>query len=142
MIDHLIQVVFSFFWVMILYFHLASTGLGIFGRCSDLTLGMIFKQGFNHQSVVMILKYILCLGSEVPGLRGIYSEHPSCKGCFCYQKTTGTHFQKWQVGRSIAGNYQCKTDHWMEQCCFCQPNGVRSTQLAVWVPDTRGQQGA
>lgn len=67
---------------MILYFHLASTGLGIFWKISDLTLGMIFKEGFNHQSVVMILKYILCLGSEVPGLRGIYSEHPSCKVVF------------------------------------------------------------
>ncbi len=58
-------------------------------------------------------------------------------------KTTGNRFrQNGQVGRSIAGNYQCKTDHWMDECCFCQPNGVRSTQLAVWVPDTRGQQGA
>ena len=46
-----------------------------------------------------------------------------------------------QVGAPIPGNYDCRTDHWMEECCFCKPNGVRSTQLAVWVPDSRGAQG-
>ena len=46
-----------------------------------------------------------------------------------------------QVGAPIPGNDDCRTDHWMEECCFCKPNGVRSTQLAVWVPDSRGAQG-
>lgn len=47
-----------------------------------------------------------------------------------------------KVGAPIPGNYDCRTDHWMEECCFCKPNGVRSTQLAVWVPDSRGSQGS
>ncbi|CAE7938475.1 pex16 [Symbiodinium sp. KB8] len=32
------------------------------------------------------------------------------------------------VGALIPGNYDCKTDKWMSECCFCKPNGVRSTQ--------------
>ena len=95
----------------------------------------------------MILKYIQCLVAEVHHQRNLQWIHFVQRFFVVVNSfppnTTGNRFwQRWQVGRSIAGNYQCKTDHWMDECCFCQPNGVRSTQLAVWVPDTRGQQGA
>ena len=46
-----------------------------------------------------------------------------------------------KVGASIPGNYDCKTDKWMQECCFCKPNDVRSTQVGVWVPQTRDQEG-
>ena len=45
------------------------------------------------------------------------------------------------VGALIPGNYDCKTDKWTSECCFCKPNGVRSTQVGVWVPETRNWQG-
>ncbi|CAK9084173.1 unnamed protein product [Durusdinium trenchii] len=46
-----------------------------------------------------------------------------------------------KIGFPIPGNYDCKTDHWTEECCFCKPNGVRSTQVAVWVPESRNAEG-
>eukprot|EP00040_Diaphanoeca_grandis_P019548 m.103222 g.103222 ORF g.103222 m.103222 type:complete len:530 (+) comp27483_c1_seq1:160-1749(+) len=45
------------------------------------------------------------------------------------------------VGASIAGNYDCKTGDWTKECCFCKPNGVRSTQVGVWIPQTRNAGG-
>ena len=26
-------------------------------------------------------------------------------------------------------------------CCYCKPNGVRSSQVGVWVPQTRNGRG-
>ena len=46
-----------------------------------------------------------------------------------------------KIGSSIAGNYDCQTDHWARECCFCKPNGVRSTQVAIWIPATRNRNG-
>ena len=46
-----------------------------------------------------------------------------------------------KVGAPIPGNYNCKTDKWTEECCFCKPNGVRSTQVGIWVPETRDSTG-
>ena len=31
----------------------------------------------------------------------------------------------------------CKTGDWTKECCFCKPNGIRSSQLAIWIPATR-----
>ena len=58
------------------------------------------------------------------------------------------------IGAKIQGNQNCgnrrRTSSAQEQhersrsvghadlnCCFCQPNGVRASQVAVWVPETR-----
>jgi len=46
------------------------------------------------------------------------------------------------VGADIEGNYDCKTEKWLEQCCFCKPNGVRTTQIGVWVPESRNAEGS
>ncbi|CAJ1415813.1 unnamed protein product [Effrenium voratum] len=46
-----------------------------------------------------------------------------------------------KVGAPIAGNYQCKTERWLEECCFCKPNGVRGSQVGVWVPQARNPEG-
>jgi len=48
---------------------------------------------------------------------------------------------KTKVGAVIEGNYNCSTSHWAEQCCFCKPNGIRSSQVAVWVPQSRNPEG-
>jgi hypothetical protein len=41
-----------------------------------------------------------------------------------------------RIGASIEGNYDCKGG-----CCFCKPNEVRSSQVGVWVPETRNPEG-
>jgi len=46
-----------------------------------------------------------------------------------------------KVGASIEGNYNCSTDNWTEQCCFCKPNGVRASQVGIWVPQSRNIEG-
>lgn len=46
-----------------------------------------------------------------------------------------------KVGAPIEGNYDCKTQRWEQECCFCKPNGVRSSQVGVWVPQTRNAEG-
>jgi hypothetical protein len=40
------------------------------------------------------------------------------------------------IGASVDGNYNC-SEYGGTNCCFCLPNGVRSTQVAVWVPLAR-----
>lgn len=63
-----------------------------------------------------------------------------------------------KIGASIAGNYECNTninirgrphgqrlsDHgfgFEGGCCFCKPNGVRTSQVGVWVPQSRNAGG-
>jgi hypothetical protein len=52
-----------------------------------------------------------------------------------------------QIGAAIEGNSDCSggdregDDPGGAECCFCQPNRVRSSQVAVWVPDTRDTEG-
>ena len=47
-----------------------------------------------------------------------------------------------QIGAPIEGNYECGGGLGLRAgCCFCQPNRVRSSQVAVWVPDTRDAEG-
>ena len=41
------------------------------------------------------------------------------------------------IGQPVPGNAECSTDHWMEECCFCKPNNVRSSQVGVWIPESR-----
>ena len=48
---------------------------------------------------------------------------------------------KGKVGASVAGNYDCKTGDWAKECCFCKPNAIRSSQIAIWVPQTRDAAG-
>uniref|UniRef100_A0A7S2QAH7 Uncharacterized protein n=1 Tax=Zooxanthella nutricula TaxID=1333877 RepID=A0A7S2QAH7_9DINO len=43
------------------------------------------------------------------------------------------------VGYAVPGNYDCHA--WGVGCCFCKPNGVRSSQVGVWVPATRNAEG-
>jgi hypothetical protein len=45
------------------------------------------------------------------------------------------------IGAEVEGNSDCRTENVKEHCCFCKPNGVRSAQLAVWVPETRNAEG-
>ena len=40
------------------------------------------------------------------------------------------------IEASVDGNYNC-SEYGGTNCCFCLPNGVRSTQVAVWVPLAR-----
>jgi hypothetical protein len=47
---------------------------------------------------------------------------------------------KAKVGASIPGNYKCDTGV-KGDCCFCKPNGIRSSQVGVWVPETRNAEG-
>jgi len=47
-----------------------------------------------------------------------------------------------KVGAAVPGNYECKTEKWSEECCFCKPNGIRSSQVAVWVPASRNPEGS
>ena len=42
-----------------------------------------------------------------------------------------------KVGAHIDGNSECQSPSWPSECCFCKPNGVRSTQVGVWIPQTR-----
>lgn len=44
---------------------------------------------------------------------------------------------KAKMGASITGNYDCGKGG----CCFCKPNGVRSSQIGVWVPEARNAAG-
>ena len=46
-----------------------------------------------------------------------------------------------RIGAVVPGNYDCRTGNWSAECCFCKPNGVRSTQVGVWVPATRNDAG-
>ena len=46
-----------------------------------------------------------------------------------------------KIGASVAGNYNCTGNDWAQECCFCKPNGVRSSQVGVWVPQTRNSEG-
>ena len=51
-----------------------------------------------------------------------------------------------KIGAAIEGNYECAggldgDSDAARGCCFCQPNRVRSSQVAVWVPDTRDAEG-
>ena len=46
-----------------------------------------------------------------------------------------------KVGANIPGNYDCKTGNWKSECCFCKPNGIRSSQVGVWIPQTRDTAG-
>ena len=48
---------------------------------------------------------------------------------------------KAKVGAPIAGNADCATGDWTKECCFCKPNGVRSSQVGVWIPESRGAEG-
>jgi hypothetical protein len=49
---------------------------------------------------------------------------------------------KHKVGKAIPGNYECKpNDENPGKCCFCKPNGIRSSQVGVWVPQTRNAEG-
>ena len=45
------------------------------------------------------------------------------------------------MGASIAGNTHCASSDWTKECCFCKPNGVRTTQVGIWVPETRNEGG-
>ena len=43
-----------------------------------------------------------------------------------------------KIGAAVAGNYNCSKGDGTKPfaqgyCCFCKPNGVRSSQVAVWV---------
>eukprot|EP00927_Polykrikos_kofoidii_P003257 TRINITY_DN11296_c0_g1_i1.p1 TRINITY_DN11296_c0_g1~~TRINITY_DN11296_c0_g1_i1.p1 ORF type:complete len:477 (-),score=63.23 TRINITY_DN11296_c0_g1_i1:81-1511(-) len=46
-----------------------------------------------------------------------------------------------KVGANVEGNYDCKTEQWLNECCFCKPNGIRSSQVGLWVPQTRNAEG-
>lgn len=46
------------------------------------------------------------------------------------------------VGAAVEGNYDCKSTEWTQQCCFCKPNNVRSSQVGVWVPQSRNADGS
>lgn len=48
---------------------------------------------------------------------------------------------KAKVGANIPGNYACQTGDWKSECCFCKPNGIRSSQVGVWIPQTRDAAG-
>ena len=43
-----------------------------------------------------------------------------------------------KIGAAVAGNYNCSKGDGTKPfaqgyCCFCKPNGVRASQVAVWV---------
>jgi len=66
---------------------------------------------------------------------------------------------KAKVGASVAGNEACgqlrrgqlrlaaktgdstEAGDSTEECCFCKPNGVRSSQVGIWIPQTRNAEG-
>jgi len=41
----------------------------------------------------------------------------------------------------VEGNYNCKSSQFGKECCFCKPNGIRTSQVGVWVPQTRNAEG-
>jgi len=47
-----------------------------------------------------------------------------------------------KVGAVVDGNYECGSNDFDKQCCFCLPNGVRSAQVGVWVPQSRNKEGS
>jgi len=49
---------------------------------------------------------------------------------------------KVHVGQAGADNLDCKHTRFREECCFCKPNAVRSSQVGVWVPLTRDSEGS
>eukprot|EP00756_Hemistasia_phaeocysticola_P051034 Hpha_TRINITY_DN2621_c0_g1::TRINITY_DN2621_c0_g1_i1::g.145808::m.145808 len=44
-----------------------------------------------------------------------------------------------KVGANIPGDYECNGVS--GGCCFCKANGVRASQVGVWVPQTRNAEG-
>jgi len=48
---------------------------------------------------------------------------------------------KAKVGAVVPGNTGCSSWDFNTQCCFCKPNGVRSSQVGIWVPESRSPQG-
>jgi hypothetical protein len=54
---------------------------------------------------------------------------------FYYQEDRG------KVGAVVPGNADCKTGDTTKECCFCKPNGVRSSQIGVWIPQSRSKEG-
>jgi hypothetical protein len=46
------------------------------------------------------------------------------------------------VGATVLDNYECDSTHWTGQCCFCKPNGIRSSQVGIWVPQSRNDEGS
>uniref|UniRef100_A0A6U6W0K9 Right handed beta helix domain-containing protein n=1 Tax=Zooxanthella nutricula TaxID=1333877 RepID=A0A6U6W0K9_9DINO len=46
-----------------------------------------------------------------------------------------------KVGYAVPGNYDCRTGNFSAECCFCLPNGVRSSQVGFWTPETRNPEG-
>ena len=44
-----------------------------------------------------------------------------------------------KVGAHVKGNTDCDGG---SGCCFCEPNGVRASQVGVWVPQSRNAEGA
>jgi len=58
---------------------------------------------------------------------------------------------KSKIGAYIPGNNNCRRRLKLKNqtnyndteggCCFCKPNGVRGTQIAVWIPKTRNSEG-
>jgi hypothetical protein len=83
------------------------------------------------------------------GSDGVASEHVTIDNV----RVNDFHYpaDRSKIGAAIAGNYECSADlrgaggaHRAaagDGCCFCQPNRVRSTQTAVWIPDTRDAVG-
>ena len=45
-----------------------------------------------------------------------------------------------KIGFELPDDANCNGG-WPMACCFCRPNGVRSSQVAVWVPATRNDEG-
>lgn len=97
-----------------------------------------------------------CDGSAVNngGSDGVGSKHVTIDNV----RVNDYHYaeDRSKIGAAIAGNYECSASvdrrgyiggarptaavaaaAASDGCCFCQPNRVRSTQTAVWVPDTR-----
>jgi len=46
-----------------------------------------------------------------------------------------------KIGAYVNGNYDCGGASGSNGCCFCLPNGVRSSQVAIWIPKTRDNGG-
>jgi len=44
-----------------------------------------------------------------------------------------------KIGAHVHGNTNCS--HGTQGCCFCKPNGVRASQVVIWVPETRNSEG-
>jgi hypothetical protein len=100
-----------------------------------------------------------CSGSSINngGSDGVGSEHVTIDNV----RVNDYYYpaDRAKIGATIAGNYECSGGELRGAggaprattaaaaaasgggCCFCQPNRVRSTQTAVWVPDTRDAAG-